>query len=163
MKNACGAVTSGKSSNWYYNLTTGQGPQNDSNDNGTYAYSDTSISGHGYSTSNGQKASTTGNVTGIYDMNGGAWEYVAAYLDNKSGNLTYGNNTIESATRYFDLVGTNPNQFELNSGYSELWDRYEVSSEERNDQIDVGATNTISKSALWRGITTTFHIQTTLR
>ena len=31
--------------------------------------------------------STTGNVTGIYDMNGGAWEYVAAYWDDDSGNL----------------------------------------------------------------------------
>lgn len=142
MKNACGAVTSGKSSNWYYNLTTGQGPQNDSNDNGTYAYSDTSISSHGYSTSNGQKASTTGNVTGIYDMNGGAWEYVAAYLDNKSGNLGYGNSTISGADKYFST------QYELNSGYSELWDRYEVSSEERNDQIEV-TEGKISKGTLW--------------
>ena len=31
--------------------------------------------------------STTGNVSGIYDMNGGAWEYVAAYWDNGSVNL----------------------------------------------------------------------------
>ena len=144
MKNACGAVTSGKSSNWHYNLTTGQGPKNDSNDNGTYAYSDTSISSHGYSTSNGQKASTTGNVTGIYDMNGGAWEYVAAYLDNKSGNLGYGNSTISGADKYFST------QYELNSGYSELWDRYEVSSEERNDQIEV-TEGKISKGTLWNG------------
>ena len=142
MKNACGAVTSGKSSNWYYNLTTGQGPQNDSNDNGKYAYSDTSISSHGYSTSNGQKASTTENVTGIYDMNGGAWEYVAAYLDNKSENLGYGNSTISGADKYFST------QYELNSGYSELWDKYEVSSEERNDQIEV-TEGKISKGTLW--------------
>lgn len=29
-----------------------------------------------YYTSNGQQASTTGNIYGIYDMSGGAWEYV---------------------------------------------------------------------------------------
>ena len=154
MKNACGSLTQNKDSNWYYNLYTGQGPASNSSDNGTYNYVDSStITNHGYTSPNGVLASTTGNVTGIYDMNGGAWEYVAAYLDNKSNNLTYGNNTIESATRYFDLVGTNPNQFELNSGYSELWDKYEVSQEERNDQIDVGAQNAISKSALWSGST----------
>ena len=28
---------------------------------------------------NGVTASTTGNITGVYDMSGGAWEYVAAY------------------------------------------------------------------------------------
>ena len=33
-----------------------------------------------YNTTNGAKASTTGNVYGIYDMSGGAIEYVAAYV-----------------------------------------------------------------------------------
>lgn len=148
MKNACGSLTQNKDSNWYYNLYTGQGPASNSSDNGTYNYVDSStITNHGYTSPNGVLASTTGNVTGIYDMNGGAWEYVAAYLDNKSGNLGYGNSTISGADRYFST------QYELNSGYSELWDKYEVSQEERNDQIDVGATNAISKSALWSGST----------
>ncbi len=31
------------------------------------------------------KASTTGNITGIYDMNGGSWEYVMAVLKNETG------------------------------------------------------------------------------
>ncbi len=35
-----------------------------------------------YNTGNGPKASTTGNVYGIYDMSGGAFECVAAYLNN---------------------------------------------------------------------------------
>ena len=30
---------------------------------------------------------TTGNVYGVYDMSGGAWEYVAAYVNNGDGNL----------------------------------------------------------------------------
>ena len=33
-----------------------------------------------YNSSTGYLASTTGNITGIYDMSGGAWEYVAGYL-----------------------------------------------------------------------------------
>ncbi len=39
----------------------------------TYAYSDTTY---------GVKASTTGTIYGIYDMNGGSDEYVAAYINN---------------------------------------------------------------------------------
>lgn len=42
-----------------------------------------------YDSSNGQKASSTGNIYGIYDLSGGAYEYVAAY-DNASDNLKYG-------------------------------------------------------------------------
>ncbi len=33
-----------------------------------------------WNTTNGVTASTTGNVTGVYDMSGGALEYVAAYV-----------------------------------------------------------------------------------
>ena len=33
-----------------------------------------------YNTEQGQQASTTGTVYGVYDMSGGAWEYTAAYL-----------------------------------------------------------------------------------
>ncbi len=32
-----------------------------------------------YNTETGAKASTTGNIYGVYDMSGGAWEYVASY------------------------------------------------------------------------------------
>jgi hypothetical protein len=40
-----------------------------------------------YNTVTGAKASTTGNIYGIYDMSGGAWEYVAGY--DKKGSSTY--------------------------------------------------------------------------
>ena len=39
---------------------------------------------------NGQLASTTGNITGIYDLSGGAWEQVAAYITNGHTNLENG-------------------------------------------------------------------------
>ena len=38
-----------------------------------------------YETENGQKASTTGNITGVYDMSGGAYEYVMGVLADDSG------------------------------------------------------------------------------
>ena len=41
-----------------------------------------------YNTTNGQKASTTGNIYGIYDMSGGVTEYTAGYLNSNLGNLT---------------------------------------------------------------------------
>ena len=58
----------------------------------TYAYDNTTY---------GVNASTTGNVYGIYDMSGGAHEYVAAYVNNnyvKSGKnpYTYGKSLIDS-------------------------------------------------------------------
>ena len=45
-----------------------------------------------WNTNNGVTASTTGNISGIYDMSGGSWEYVAAYVadakNDSSGFLT---------------------------------------------------------------------------
>ena len=38
-------------------------------------------------------ASTTGNITGIYDMSGGVWEYVMGVFANSGGQLWSGNST----------------------------------------------------------------------
>ena len=38
-----------------------------------------------YNTTNGYLASTTGNITGIYDMAGGAWEYVMGVVQDSTG------------------------------------------------------------------------------
>ena len=71
--------------------TTGCGPQSNGN---TSSYSDSGTLGtpqacgnadRSYNGTLGQLASTTNNPTGIYDMAGGGWEYVAAsYSDNLS-------------------------------------------------------------------------------
>ena len=56
-----------------------------------------------YNTSIGYKASTTGNITGIYDMSGGAHEYMASLR-----NETYGSSGFDAATlktynyKYYD-------------------------------------------------------------
>ncbi len=44
-----------------------------------------SFTGNAYNTETGQLGSTTGNITGVYDMNGGLFEYVAAYINNTTG------------------------------------------------------------------------------
>ena len=46
---------------------------------------------HGHKTETGVLASSTGNITGIYDLNGCIWEYVAAYVTSGYVHLvTYG-------------------------------------------------------------------------
>lgn len=62
--------------------------------------------------------STTGNVTGIYDLNGGIWEIVAAYWNNGNSILSEHGTTIIF-----------PNN-SLNSVYTKYWDKYEVSENE---------------------------------
>jgi len=57
-----------------------------------------------YNTVNGMKASTTGNITGIYDMSGGNWEMVAAYVPNGHENLgKYGNDLVNGLSKYKDV------------------------------------------------------------
>ncbi len=78
---------------------------------GTNVYvSEASGCPYSYTTSNGQQASTTGNVYGIYDMSGGSWELVMGAMYN-SGNTTiklassgFAQATIDSAAmaKYVD-------------------------------------------------------------
>ncbi len=56
-----------------------------------------------YNTTNGMKASTTGNIYGVYDMSGGADEYVAAYIDNGNLNLNSGSILVNAPSKYKDV------------------------------------------------------------
>jgi len=64
-----------------------------------------------YTSEKGVLASTTGNITGIYDMNGGANEYVAGYRAN-----TYIANAFDKVSidnylgKYFDIYNENSNE-----------------------------------------------------
>ena len=52
-----------------------------------------------YTSSAGVKASTTGNVYGVYDMAGGAWEYVMGMLKTEDGTgLTYSSSRFTAST-----------------------------------------------------------------
>ena len=50
---------------------------------------DGDIYNNSFNTENGYLASTTGNITGVYDMSGGAWEYMASYAEGKLGSSDF--------------------------------------------------------------------------
>jgi hypothetical protein len=56
-----------------------------------------------YNSSTGYNGSTTGNITGIYDMSGGAWEYMAAYIDKNTGNSGFISATFSQYAKYLDV------------------------------------------------------------
>ncbi len=61
-----------------------------------------------YSTETGYLASTTGNITGVYDMSGGAWEYVAGYIDGRAGSSGLTLTEIrETYSKYIDVYASN--------------------------------------------------------
>ena len=75
-----------------------------------------------YTSTQGVKASTTGNVYGVYDMSGGAWEYVAGYVNNGNGNLTsYGSSLVNGDAKTKNVYSkassdNNTNNYNANSG-----------------------------------------------
>lgn len=90
--------------------------------NSLYEYDNSSNVYHEYAGGKDYKTnvsqSTTGNVTGIYDLNGGAWEFVAAYYDNGNGILS--SQGLESFSNN-----------KLKSEYAKYWDKYEVGNDEK--------------------------------
>ncbi len=83
---------------------------------------------------NSTLASTTGNITGIYDMSGGAWEYVMGVIMDEKGNLISGQNSIYNSG--FNGKLSDNNQFI--DGYSwpaeKYFDKYLYSTENTNYQ-----------------------------
>ena len=143
MTNGAGSINS---SPWYiYDAYTGQGPKS-SGDEGNYSYD----ASHNYSTSNGVLSSTTRNVTGVYDMAGGAWERVAGYLDNSNSYLDAYGVSEDGTIKYFQ-------NGKLNSRYASLWDSYEVSEEEKNNKITL-SDGTV-ETGLWDGSKTALKYQ----
>lgn len=74
--------------------------------------------------------STTGNVYGIYDMNGTSWEYVAGVLDSKLSN------------------GSNYNFTEINSKYYNAYASYNESKKIKGDGV-YETSRTGSNSTSW--------------
>ncbi len=66
-----------------------------------------------YNTDTGAKASTTGNIYGIYDLSGGASEKTASYITNGNSNLYYGSSFV---SRTADTEGS--------EGYKTLSTKY---------------------------------------
>ncbi len=96
-----------------------------------------------YNTMEGQKASTTGNIYGIYDMSGGANEYTAGYLNNgKSLLKSYGQSLLDE---------TNNKNGEKNKGISTKYvSVYNVGTSDSNDNNYNESTNSTRKGeAIW--------------
>ncbi len=56
-----------------------------------------------WNTTNGVKASTTGNIYGIYDMSGGAWEYVMGNMVDENGAFYPSNSELtQPESKYYD-------------------------------------------------------------
>ncbi len=62
-----------------------------------------------YDTATGFLASTTGNITGIYDMSGGAYEYMAAYREGQDASVSELENELTDYPKYFDKYGATTN------------------------------------------------------
>ena len=61
-----------------------------------------------YNTSTGYKASTTGNITGIYDMSGGAHEYMASLRSETYGSSGFTSTTLKAYnSKYYDEYNKN--------------------------------------------------------
>ena len=78
-----------------YITGTSGGTANASSSDATYVYNDTT---------NGVLASSTGNVYGIYDLAGGAWEYLAAYYGESSYLATGSSFANETSDRKYSTV-----------------------------------------------------------
>ncbi len=68
-----------------------------------------------YNTETGYKASTTGNITGIYDISGGAWERMASFPSGAFADSGKTSADITNYSKYFDLYSSNSVQTSWNN------------------------------------------------
>ena len=113
-KNDSESFLTGRSSGTY--------PQSGTSKNGTCLYNNVTDRGNGTGSCGGG-ASTTGNITGIYDMVGGAYEYTMGYLTTASttwgASSTYGNLagfTEAPASKYYDAYASSTATTACNDG-----------------------------------------------
>ena len=76
-----------------------------------------------YETASGQAASTTGNISGVYDTSGGSWEYVAGVMKTEDG--------INLLTNYSGFDQTELNQLGSEGKYLDIYN-YGTDGEDRS-------------------------------
>ncbi len=65
---------------------------------------DNQVYNSAYNTDIGYLASTTGNISGVYDMTGGAYEYMIAYISDNLGSSGFSASTLANYdSKYFDV------------------------------------------------------------
>ena len=107
--------------------TTGCGPQS----NGSTSSGATCNS---YTTTLGQSASTTGNVYGVYDMSGGAYEYMMGNMVYSNGQQMSGYSTSNNYNSAFTGI--------LYDGGTSFTGTYAFPSKRYYDKYSYGASNT---------------------
>ena len=104
--------------------------------------------GEAYKTNINQ--SSTGNIYGIYDLSGGAWEYVASYITNNNENLsTYGGSfaTATSSTKYATVYPYNSSSDSDTNNYNE----YKKSATSRYGDAILETSSSGSGRTSWNG------------
>ena len=72
----------------------------------TASAASTSSCTNAYASVTSYPQSTTGNISGIFDMSGGAWEYMAAYRSGTVGSSGLTVDTINANSNYFDIYNS---------------------------------------------------------
>jgi hypothetical protein len=72
----------------------------------TASASSTTTCTNAYASVTSYPQSTTGNISGIFDMSGGAWEYMAAYMSGQVGSSGLTVDTINANSNYFDIYNS---------------------------------------------------------
>ena len=97
-----------------------------------------------YTSMQGVKASTTGTVYGVYDMSGGAWEYVAGYVNNGDSNLTsYGSSLVNGDAKTKNVYSKGSSDSRDNN--------YSANSGKYGDAVYETSANGNSSSSSWYG------------
>ena len=70
-------------------------------------YGDSSLYNEQYNTETGYLASTTGNISGIYDMSGGSHEYLMAFIDSQFYKSGLSSSLLSSySSKYYDIYSS---------------------------------------------------------
>ena len=91
-----------------------------------------------YTSTQGVKASTTGTMYGVYDMSGGACEYVAAYVNNGSSNLTSNGQSLVNGDAKTKNMYSKASSDNRDSNYSENSGKYGDAVYETSANSDAG-------------------------
>ena len=103
------------SSSYLTGRSSGTYPQSGSSASGACLYNNITDRGSGTGSCGGG-ASTTGNITGIYDTAGGALEYVMGYLTTSTSALSNAGFTSAPASKYYDAYTSTTSTTACNSG-----------------------------------------------
>ena len=115
--------------------------------------SEVSETTNAWNTSKGMLASTTGNASGIYDMSGGAFEFVAAYLANGHSNLNnYGSSLASTSVTSNSQSTKYVTVYQKGSSDSQVdnWNAYKALINLRGDAMKETASSYSDKTS-WNG------------